>query len=113
MGRLSYEEQQRIEAEERHRHRTRQELFARDAQNEQNRLQSEANLRAYIEQHGSEGAAKLTLMKWTIAGVVFGIFGVIGSLDGSGGIKEAFGNFVMCVLIFAVIGLYRASKMRG
>lgn len=100
-------DRQRIKYEERLRQEAREDFERERYAGRQKHINKMMRNQRYVDENGREGAFVLTLMKWTIAGAVFALIGIIGSI-GEKSIWEMLKMVATSLIFFAGVGAWRA-----
>jgi hypothetical protein len=104
MSRLG--DRQRIKYEERLRQEAREDIERERYHSRQKHIDRMMRNQRYVDENGREGAFIWTLIKWTIAGAVFALVGIIGSI-GEKSIWEMSKMMGTSLILFAGIGVWR------
>jgi hypothetical protein len=87
------------------RHDARRKIADEEATAERRYAAKMSRHEAYVVEHGNDGAARLTLLKWVIGGLLFAI---VGFFVGDESLAEWFRTSVFLMVVCTGIGLYRA-----
>lgn len=107
---MDYMERMRIQYEERHRAKARDDYADDQERARRNHLASIEEREHYVATHGRDGAFRRTLRKWSIAGAALAILGFAGSI-GESGFSKALESAIYVFVFFGVIGIWRAFSI--